>query len=291
MSLTKDQSDSTHIKNFEEFLQDFNLASKAVLPSEVKRYTNVSVLLFRWEEDDLGTESEISDLNDIFRNSYHYNTQEYHIPSVDSERQLEDCLVSWRKADDGDGTNLLILYYGGHGKLDMQWRLSRSIWTAKNSNNSPSLVWSNIQSVLHRCESDVLLILDCCFAATAAQGVGATEGLWACSSQAVTPTVNDNSFTRNMIQVLKDLCGTRYNVVILHQYLMTRYKKQGVPKLLTEPWYTYLGSKICPSAELIPHHTLPSIPPSPSMIIPASETVVLLGVRLKDMETIPDLQS
>ena len=73
---------------------------------------------------------------------------------------------------------------------------------------------------------------------------------------------------------------------------MTRYKQREPPFLTTEPWYTYLGSKISPSVELKSHHTsATSTSTSLSLALPASETLVLLGVHLKSTDIVPDLQS
>lgn len=50
--------------------------------------------------------------------------------------------------------------------------------------------------------------------------------------------VNDNSFTKNLIEELKALSSSSYNVVMLHARLMRPYRKPGpgTRMLLTEPW-------------------------------------------------------
>jgi tetratricopeptide (TPR) repeat protein len=309
-STTLTELDRDHFQNFNEFFEHLNLAARSAMPRVARRHSDVFVLLLRWEDDDLGTEVEIQDLETVFRDTYHYHTEQYLIPTDDSTTQLEYKLTDFRKAHD-NGTNLLILYYGGHGFLERRKdRLSRSIWRAERVGGS-SLVWSDLQGVLERSKSDVVFILDCCFAASAARSAGSKEGLWACNSEVTTTGVNDNSFTRNLIEELQSLSTSRFNVAILHARLMRRYRRPGPHTLLTEPWYTYLGDEICPSTELAPQlvsriiHSdacsttmesgdssqLSTSSSATSFTIDQTmtETLVLLAVRLKDTERIPGL--
>jgi tetratricopeptide (TPR) repeat protein len=309
-STTLTELDRDHFQNFNEFFEHLNLAARSAMPRVARRHSDVFVLLLRWEDDDLGTEVEIQDLETVFRDTYHYHTEQYLIPTDDSTTQLEYKLTDFRKAHD-NGTNLLILYYGGHGFLERRKdRLSRSIWRAERVGGS-SLVWSDLQGVLERSKSDVVFILDCCFAASAARSAGSKEGLWACNSEVTTTGVNDNSFTRNLIEELQSLSASRFNVAMLHARLMRRYRRPGPHILLTEPWYTYLGDEICPSTELAPqlvsriihsdacstttesgdYSQLSTSSSATSFTIDQTmtETLVLLAVRLKDTERIPGL--
>ena len=299
-------SSHDHLDNFDDFLNHLNRAAHSVLPRVSRRHTGTFVLLLRWEDDDLGTKAELQDLEEVFREDYHYNTETYLLPSNDPTTQLEYKLNDFRRAYD-NGTNLLLLYYGGHGFLDHK-RPSRSIWQA-HGNGGATLAWSDLQGVLERAKSDVVFILDCCFAASASRCAASKEGLWACNSEVTTTGVNDNSFTRNLIQELKSLKTDRFNIAMLHARLMKRYRKPGPHMLLTEPWYTYLGDVALPSTELIPQSprqmssasSAPIAQVQPSTESPAvvpltvdqsmTETLVLLAVRLKDAGRMPDLSS
>jgi len=106
-----------YLDNFEGFFEHFNRAAKSVLRRVSRRHSGAYVLLLRWEDDDVGTEKEISDLEELFRAVYHYATERYLIPSDDPTTQLEYRLNDFRRASD-NGTSLLIIYYGGHGVLD-----------------------------------------------------------------------------------------------------------------------------------------------------------------------------
>ena len=273
-------------------------------------YSGVFVLLLRWEDDDLGTEIEVNDLEEVLADVYHYNTERYLIPSDDPTIQLDHELNDFRRAYD-NGTNLLIIYYGGHGFLDYNRPGRRSIWQA-NQDGGSTLVWSDLQGVLERAKSDVVFILDCCFAANAVRCAGSKERLWACDSEVTTTGVSDNSFTRSLIQDLRSLSTSRFNIAMLHARLMKRYCKPGPYMLLTEPWYTYLGDVALPSTELIPqlpnqmnsvsNATIPTeaqnqtsneSPAVAPLTIDQSmtKTLVLLAVRLKDIERMPKLLS
>ena len=299
-----------HLESFEEFFEHLNRAAKTVLPRSSRRYREVAVLLLQWQDDDLGTETEVNDLECLFQDMYHYRTERFLIPSSDSATQLEYKLNDFRKAYNHEN-DLLILYYGGHGSLDFsKQRPSRSIWQA-NRNGGASLVWSDLQGILERAKSDVVFILDCCFAASAARCAGSKEGLWACNSEVTTTGVNDNSFTRNLIEELKSLSTSRFNIAMLHARLMRRYRKPGPHMLLTEPWYTYLGDAALASAEISPQPSnqmssasnysvldgsdssseRPSAVTTISIDQSMTETLVLLAVRLKDTEQTPQLLS
>lgn len=65
--LTADAQTSDHLENFEEFFEHLNRAAKSVLPRTSRRYSDVIVLLLRWQDDDLGTETEVTDLVCISR--------------------------------------------------------------------------------------------------------------------------------------------------------------------------------------------------------------------------------
>ena len=66
--------------------------------------------------------------------------------------------------------------------------------------------WSGLQTMLEQAASDVLILLDCCAAASSAAdaGKGVTELLAACGFETWAPGVGEHSFTRSLIDELKD---------------------------------------------------------------------------------------
>lgn len=69
---------------------------------------------------------------------------------------------------------------------------------------------------------------------------GQKEFLVACSMESVTVGVTDNSFTRNLIEELKLLSGTRFDVALLYTRLMER---RGSKKLHHTPIHASLSLK------------------------------------------------
>lgn len=114
----------------ETFTKDLTQSLKRVFTTTPRRYDAVHVLLVRWEDDDLGTETEINDLDKIFRETYHYSTECQTIPTDDAFNSLECTVVNFRQKNDSPD-NLLIFYYGGHGVGHGAHNAgNESIWTA-----------------------------------------------------------------------------------------------------------------------------------------------------------------
>ena len=115
------------MEKLEVFAEDLNQALKTSFPSGPNHYTAVHVLLLRWAEDDLGIQSEISALHSVFEIQFHFDVEEWQIPSLNPTRALQKKLYGFQD-DHQSETELLIVYYGGHAKSDS--RRGRSIWQA-----------------------------------------------------------------------------------------------------------------------------------------------------------------
>ena len=90
--------------------------------------------------------------------------------------------------------------------------------------NSPFLNWSSLQPLLETAVPHVLIILDCCFAATAARDT--TEGttkeiLAACGRETPTHGVGLRSFTSALIEELQAFDGAPFTTTMLHSRLVT----------------------------------------------------------------------
>ena len=87
--------------------------------------------------------------------------------------------------------------------------------------------WSGLQDSLEDAESDVLILLDCCGAASSISGSGSgvTEVLAACGPETWSPGVGDHAFTRNLIDELQ-YCGGDHNLSVasFHQKVLARIK-------------------------------------------------------------------
>ncbi|KAF4980805.1 hypothetical protein FDECE_17801, partial [Fusarium decemcellulare] len=107
-----------------------------------------------------------------------------------------------------------IIHYGGHGDDDIspQGRPDDSVgvW-ASDIDGGSTLRWSKIQPTLGTADADILLILDCCYAAQAARGAGErvvprnVEFLAACPKGRQTPgPMTPQSFTLALINEMNE---------------------------------------------------------------------------------------
>ncbi|KAL9627086.1 MAG: hypothetical protein Q9204_006818, partial [Flavoplaca sp. TL-2023a] len=102
----------------EEFKHILTTACDYALPSEnSKKYNRVRVLLTYWTEDDLYVKNEVERLRDTFERGYHYDCVIDQIPA--GKHQSPNQWMTRKLLDLGDGTDandLIIFYYGGHGR-------------------------------------------------------------------------------------------------------------------------------------------------------------------------------
>ncbi len=91
--------------------------------------------------------------------------------------------------------------------------------------------------MLEEAECDVLILLDCCAAASSGgnHGRGVTEVIAACGFEAFAPSVGEHSFTRSLIDELKYLnqrCNAT-STALLHDKVLARIKKSWNPRYST----------------------------------------------------------
>ena len=127
-------SPRTHDISFtEDHVADINLVAAqinaAVQAGWAKRheirYSKAYVLLLSWEEDDLGVHTEINELRDVFDDRYHFEVQEYKIPSTKPNRSVMNRVKEFLDLESKE--TLLIVYYAGHAKRGRQSN-EASIW-------------------------------------------------------------------------------------------------------------------------------------------------------------------
>lgn len=93
--------------------------------------------------------------------------------------------------------------------------------------DSASVQWSGLQELLENAESDALILLDCCAAASSisATGSGVTEVIAACGFETWAPGVGEHSFTRSLIDELRYWShGLTLSVAMLHNKVLSRIK-------------------------------------------------------------------
>ncbi|KAL8962147.1 MAG: hypothetical protein Q9193_001414, partial [Seirophora villosa] len=241
-----------HVEDVETLGKILNQAVCAAFPrTSQSRYKDVHVLLLSWEDDDLGVATEIADLRRVFDFSYHFLTSHWRIPSHKSHNALVRQVM--QLLDESESRDkLLIVYYGGHGKMNED-RQCVWIWYVKQhllvpgppltdppSNqeaNAATLQWSSIQTMLEEADSDVLILLDCCAAGSSAggSGKGINQMIAACGFESFAPGVGEHSFTRALIEELKyyELRGP-ISTALLHNKILARAKKAWNPRYASD---------------------------------------------------------
>jgi hypothetical protein len=92
-----------------------------------------------------------------------------------------------------------------------------------------SLEWSAIQTLFEKAHFDVLLLLDCCAAASAAPSVGSavTETIAACGFESIAPQPGRYSFTNTLIEVLEDwIDSPPFSAAMLHNKVLSVLKHE-----------------------------------------------------------------
>ncbi|KAF8866141.1 hypothetical protein BDZ45DRAFT_333428 [Acephala macrosclerotiorum] len=196
--------------NLETFGQGLHAAAKAVFPNTSKtRYKKVSVLMLCWDDEDpnLPVSDEIKRLDDVFKNNFGFDTNVWKIPGRNSHAKLTQRILDLIDTEDDPKDHLFIVYYGGHAKLTHDRLLSWTSWRVNRDKKYPTVQWSGVQNVLEQAESDVLILLDCCHAATAttSEGNGVTEMISACAYNAIANGVGYYSFTKELTIELREL--------------------------------------------------------------------------------------
>ena len=106
--------------SLQQFAKDLQVAAKAVFPNETRsRYSNVSVLMLSWEEEDpqLPVSYEIDKLYGVFQNVYRFETEHWKIPNNNCHYRLTEKVMEFVSPTDDIDHHLKIVYYAGHARL------------------------------------------------------------------------------------------------------------------------------------------------------------------------------
>jgi hypothetical protein len=107
----------TDLRKFGESLEK---AANAVFPNDRKsRYSHVSVLMLSWADEDpmLPVSREIDELHRVFRDVYHFETDRWTIPDLDSHFKVTKKVMDFVKPTPDNKSKLKIVYYAGHARL------------------------------------------------------------------------------------------------------------------------------------------------------------------------------
>ncbi|KXS97523.1 hypothetical protein AC578_4605 [Pseudocercospora eumusae] len=180
------------------------------------KYESVAALVVHWEGDS-ACEKESRELHSLFANDFNYKSRILSL-SCENEpkRQLRHGLDSLVLKHDGPcRSNLLIVYYSGHGVATHGPGLiitgesdhdPAATW--QGSAYPPQANWNEIEEeALRNTRADILSIIDCCSAGSIWKDGTHEERSWQvlAASRATCPTAGagDKSFTRALIDCLK----------------------------------------------------------------------------------------
>jgi hypothetical protein len=112
-----------------------------------------------------------------------------------------------------------------------------------------SLQWHAIQTLFEQADSDVLLLLDCCAAAsgapTDAESSSVTETIAACGFETWAPQPGRHSFTNTLIAVLDDWQNRpAFTAAMLHCEILNRLRHEKPEKYRNTKFFEYRKSPI-----------------------------------------------
>jgi pentatricopeptide repeat protein len=150
----------------------------------------------------------VNRLRSIFDQDLGYQTDAFEIPPDRPASALNRKVADFVHEYDEKNT-LLVLYYAGHGFEDEKAGLSiAAIDEGDGEHGDPRAFFPDIMRLLHVAHSDVLLIIDCCYASKAflSERHGRRKFELLASSMSLSPSPGKpGSFTAALIKVLKDL--------------------------------------------------------------------------------------
>ncbi|KAH9213151.1 hypothetical protein DL95DRAFT_410511 [Leptodontidium sp. 2 PMI_412] len=198
-------------------------------------YNGICAIIISWDEDDLDIFEELLGLQAAFQSLNFTSVKMFSIPSKDSFSTLLVELQAQKLKASADGS-LLVVYYGGHGRLSTNRRLRL---TANREPRSPSIDWISMQAILECADIDVFLILDCCNASAAASSfeqdledspepTNRFEILAGCGFDSVTRGAGRYSFTNALKTELFEQSqrGGIFSVSQLYQWLHAKMIRQ-----------------------------------------------------------------
>ncbi|PVH74061.1 hypothetical protein DL98DRAFT_40687 [Cadophora sp. DSE1049] len=229
-SRTHDTSQASyHAKDISEFAAKLNQAAERGFPNASNcqsRYEDVEVALVRWEDDNrLGVSWELEDLSRKFHQSYGFKTTTWLIPTSQPLVDIMSKALALVGREAESSGKLLIVYYAGHAAMNSS---REQVWLRTGRPEEGILEWFAIQPLFLNSKSDVLFLLDCCAAASAASTCsnikGTKETIPACGFEARAPEPGAHSFTSELIEVLDKWQSEAFSVGMLHSELLVNLR-------------------------------------------------------------------
>ncbi|KAI0166118.1 hypothetical protein GGR57DRAFT_496390 [Xylariaceae sp. FL1272] len=224
-----------HVKHLSEFARALEDSASRAFPNRggSQRYKAVHALLLLWDSDDLFVLPELQDLETCLQQDFNFETERFKIPSDNAHLDLMLKIGAMIKEHESTDT-LLIVYYGGHARID---DARQSTWCAAAFPNGNSI----------------------------------TETISASSWDAIAPEPGRFSFTSTLIEVLQEWTRKTFSAAMLHAEILARLKhprperRNGshIEARTTPVHFMMTANHRAPSIELCkisPAYTSPSLP-------------------------------
>ena len=224
----------------------FNKVIAGRYKSDETGYDEVGVLLITWEKDDtLSRRREVPRLRDVFETKFGYTVDEYQIPSEQSATGLALALAKFAHRYDGPN-KMAIVYYGGHGDL-INNRMGLFAKEAGDGDGDPQAFLDDAMNQLKLPDTDILTIIDCCYAARAFNrddmGKRKFELLAATpASERARAPEHEKSFTKNLCDTIEKLLETHpkgFTTSKLYQQVYFKQEDARKPLLFDQSAYDY----------------------------------------------------
>ncbi|KAF2501299.1 hypothetical protein BU16DRAFT_555792 [Lophium mytilinum] len=244
--LSDEQKNARNASSEMQLWWDEAIAKNMELPDY---YRNVSVLIIKWDDelDELKTGPEVIELDALFRNSFHYNTRIVELNVAKKpQHQLNRHISTFVEDCDGEN-NLMIVYYTGHGvyrehERYLELTASTKLSVKRGLNIAAQANWDKAEEALRdeNVDGDVLTILDTCFSSnltkSGREDTRTYELLSACGLDGTTARPGENSFTRALIDSMKELLvefpDRSFTTFHLNQRIILHPNRRDTPSLL-----------------------------------------------------------
>lgn len=189
----------------------------------------------------------MEELDALFRDSFHYKTRIVELDvATKPQHQLGRHLSAFVEESDGPD-NLMIVYYTGHGVYREHGKyLELTATTNYHMNGGINIAaqanWDKAEETLRddSVDGDVLTILDTCFSSnltkSGMQDTRTYELLSACGLDGTTASPGENSFTRALIDSMKELLmeypDRSFTTSHLNQRIVLHPNRRDTPSVL-----------------------------------------------------------
>ncbi|KAF1813341.1 hypothetical protein P152DRAFT_315429 [Eremomyces bilateralis CBS 781.70] len=261
-------------------------------------YTDVTVLMFKWTKEleqrgGLNEGDYVQKLSEVFADDFRFETK------IIQLEESEEWVPTKRVIDainiiKGDTQNtLIIIYYNGHGKLDLETKQLK--WHATNHLDKPgsehhsSVYWQKIENYLNdNVFVDVLAILDTCYAGNIGhKDIGGSDDrnyqLLTAGAFDKRAESGEQSFTNALVECLQILHrkhkGRPFELVDLQEEITHHeHRKKNPPSLLNR------RRKYERPIKLAPLHKPDGNPAKENQVAPPCVAYLHLRLPLTDHE-------